>query len=309
MSSSAATATATKKMKVVSNLAGNSADYSPFAREFMEKHPSAGLSAAVHAINCHTADMFLLFLSIISDKYGHSVDDLVSTIKMDERWNEAQTHPLVKSLTYFEQEDADAVTEASKPPLSRKTAAEVPTETLQEEVKAPKKAKAAPKAKTKIVSAVAEAAGVEESVVAAAAADVPCMADACTTEVEVKPAKKAPAKKATAKAAAEEAPVAVEEAVSEEKPKKKAPAKKAAAAAEEAPAAAEGTPTGDSAEPAVRGPTPAKKKAPAKKAAAVAAVDELATSMASLTVEEAKPAAAAAPKKTIARKPAAAAKA
>jgi hypothetical protein len=308
MSSSAAAATAIKQMKVVSNLAGNSADYSPFAREFMEKHPSAGLSAAVHAINCHTADMFLLFLSIIADKYGHSVDDLVATIKTDERWNEAQTHPLVKSLTYFEQADADAVTEASKPPLSRKTAAEVPTETLQEELKAPKKAKAAPKPKTKIISAVAEAAGVEESVVAAAAADVPCMADACTTEVEVKPAKKAPAKKATAKAAAEEAPVAAaEDAVSEEKPKKKAPSKKADAAAEPAAEPA--------AEEAVSEEKP-KKKAPAKKATtgdsakkATAAVEELATSMASLTVDEAKPAAAAAPKKTIARKPTAAAKA
>lgn len=285
-SAAAAVASANKTLRVNSALEGNAADYTPFAQDFLRKHPSATLAAAIHALNCHTADMFLLFLSILAEKYGHSVDDLVATIKTDERWTEAQVHPLVKSLNYFEEADVTCASTAASA-IPGKTQADITTEQLHNEVVAPKKSrvtakpkagakaaeeapavaaptkKATAKKKTTVseVSTIAEAAGVEISLIAEAAAQAAHDAEEAAA---AKPKKASKAK--TAAATTED--VVEEAAPAEVKPKKASTKAKVAA-----------TPTAD------------------------AEVDAAAEAIASLTVSEV---AAAKPKKTVARKPTAA---
>jgi hypothetical protein len=257
MSASSATAAAQSKptiksMKVNSKLEENVAEYIPFSAEILAKHPSATLTAALNVLNCFTADMFLILVHIIAEKYDHNVDDVIATIKYDERWEQARSHPLVKSMTYFNQEDIDK--EMGTIPISRKVKSDVSAEDLHDAEVAPKKAKAAaseageapaPKKSSKKKAAAAE---VEE---AAPVAEI----------VETPVPKKASKKKAAAVAEVEEAAAPAEEAVPHTPvTPKKVSKKKVAAEAEETPAAAE--------------PPPAPKKASKKKAAAAPAEAE-----------------------------------
>jgi hypothetical protein len=92
-------------MQVQPELVGNAEDYKPFSREFLERNPSAILKATMDIISCHTADAFSAVLSILCDKYGHDLNDVIETIKAHDTWKALQTHPLIKSLTYFNEDD------------------------------------------------------------------------------------------------------------------------------------------------------------------------------------------------------------
>lgn len=92
-------------MRVEPELVGNAEDYKPFSREFLAEHSSAVLKATMDIISCHTADAFCAILCILCEKYGLGLDDIVETIKGHDRWKTLQTHPLIKSLTYFDEDD------------------------------------------------------------------------------------------------------------------------------------------------------------------------------------------------------------
>ncbi len=93
------------ELRVQPELVGNADDYKPFSREFLERHPSAILKATMDIISCHTADAFSAVLSILCEKYGHDLDEVIDTIRAHETWKTLQTHPLIKSLTYFNEDD------------------------------------------------------------------------------------------------------------------------------------------------------------------------------------------------------------
>ena len=263
MSASATTAAQSKptikSMKVNSKLEENVAEYIPFSAEILAKHPSATLTAALNVLNCFTADMFLILVHIIAEKYGHNVDDVIATIKYDERWEQARSHPLVKSMTYFNQEDIDK--EMGTIPISRKAKSDVSAEDLHDAEVAPKKAKAA-------ASEVGGAPAPKKSSKKKAAAAT--VAEEAVSEV-VKEAVEAPApatapKKSSKKKAAVEAPAATEAEVVEAPapataPKKSSKKKEAV----EAPAAAT---------EAVEAPATTAKKSSKKKAAATPAEGE-----------------------------------
>ena len=157
-------------------------------------------------------------MEILADKYEHNFDEMLQCIKLDERWIGALEHPLVKSMSYFDQEDLENVVAANERAIAGvKQPASTPTEELE-----------AAEPTVKVKKSRKTAAVVEEAAAAAAAA-------APLAEEEApKPAKKSSKKKA---AAAEEAPAAEEAAPAAEetpKPAKKS-SKKKATAAEEAP--------------------------------------------------------------------------
>ena len=275
-----------KSVKVTTALEGNLTGYKPYCVEFLRKHPSSILKAALHAINCHTADMFLIMVDILADKYGHNVDEMVSCIKVDERWLNALEHPLVKSMSYFDQEDLENVTGANEAAIAeaaRTSGAKAPSSTPITELEAGEPAVKPKKSRKAAVAAAEEV--VEVPAAAAAAAAV---------EEEPKPAKKSSKKKA---AAVEEVVAAVEE---PPKPAKKSSKKKAAAAEEEVVAP-----------PTEEEPPKAAKKSSKKKAAAepapVPEVDDLAAAVSGMNLgaeEEAPPAPKPTTKKVISKKPA-----
>jgi hypothetical protein len=94
------------EMRVEPELVGNAEDYKPFSQEFLRRHPSAILKATMDIVSCHTADAFSAVLSILCEKYGHDLEEVIETIKAHDTWKSLTLHPLIKSLTYF---DEDAV--------------------------------------------------------------------------------------------------------------------------------------------------------------------------------------------------------
>ena len=273
-----ATATASKKKIAIQGTAGTRhAEYNPISDSFLRANPKSVITAVIHGMNAHCADMLITMLDIMADKYGHQVNDLIDAVKGDDRWKAVTEHPVLNSLGYFDQEDADRV-------IGKKTAASKPTEELHDEVKPAKAAKptlieeaaAVPEVNPKKTTKKA-AAAVEEAPVEAA------------SEPEVKP------KKATKKAAAAAEETPVEEAAPEAKPKKTTKKTAAAAAAvEEAPVEAAPAPE-------------AKPKKTTKKAATAAApdavVDALTESVAKMTTEESDATPAPAKKKVVSKKP------
>ena len=242
MSSAAAKPVPRKSIKVTTALESNLADYKPYCVEFLRKHPSSALKAAIHAINCHTADMFLIMMEIISDKYGHNFDEVLQCIKLDERWINALEHPLVKSMSYFDQDELENVVAANERAIAGvKQPASTPTEELEADeptVKVKRSRKAAP--------------------VAEEAAPAPAPAE----EEAPKPAKKSSKKKAVVEEVVEAA-----EPIAEEPPKPAKKSSKKKAAVEEVVEAAE--PVSEEA------PKPAKKSSKKKEAAAAAAAEDV----------------------------------
>lgn len=93
------------ELRVEPELVGNAEDYKPFSQEFLRRHPSVILKATMDIVSCHTADAFSAVLSILCEKYGHDLDEVIETIKAHDTWKGIQTHPLIKSLTYFNEDD------------------------------------------------------------------------------------------------------------------------------------------------------------------------------------------------------------
>jgi len=191
-------ATTTPAITVTETLTGKEADYVPIAQEYLRAHPSASLTAVINMLNCHMADMFITMLTIMGDKYGHTIDEMIDVVKADPRWDAVQTHPLVKSLSYFDERDADRA-------IGSKVKSDTPTETLQESVTEIKKARL--KKAAAATAAPEEAAAVEEATkpakkttkkaTAAAIATEETTVAAAATEEAPKPAKKTTKKAAT----------------------------------------------------------------------------------------------------------------
>jgi len=86
--------------------------------EHMHYHAAAmGSSAAtaykasLELIFAHVADIHMLMLKIIADKYGHSVEEMLETVRENEEWNSIYLHPVLKSMIYFPvPEEANAKT-------------------------------------------------------------------------------------------------------------------------------------------------------------------------------------------------------
>jgi hypothetical protein len=92
-------------IKINTDLTENASDYRPFSQQFLKAHPSAAMKAVSNVLMCHVADMFMITMDVMSRKYGHSVEEMINTIKDDAAWKDASIHPMIKSLTYFDQDE------------------------------------------------------------------------------------------------------------------------------------------------------------------------------------------------------------
>jgi hypothetical protein len=92
-------------IKINAELTENASDYRPFSQQFLKAHPSAAMKAVSNVLMCHVADMFMITMDVMSRKYGHNVEEMINTIKDDAAWKDASIHPMIKSLTYFDQDE------------------------------------------------------------------------------------------------------------------------------------------------------------------------------------------------------------
>ncbi len=67
----------------------------------MKSSAATAYKASLELIFAHVADIHMLMLKIIADKYGHSVEDMIETVRENEEWNSIYLHPVLKSMIYF----------------------------------------------------------------------------------------------------------------------------------------------------------------------------------------------------------------
>ncbi len=67
----------------------------------MKSSAAISYKASFELIFAHVADIHMLMLKIIAEKYGHSVEDMIETVRENEEWNSIYLHPVLKSMIYF----------------------------------------------------------------------------------------------------------------------------------------------------------------------------------------------------------------
>jgi len=75
--------------------------------------PHEAFKAVVDVLNAHGADMFHVIIQVIANKYGHSFDEMLETITDSPEYINMKIHPLLQSLSYFQQDDVDKVLQSN----------------------------------------------------------------------------------------------------------------------------------------------------------------------------------------------------
>jgi hypothetical protein len=77
---------------------------------------SEAYKATLEIMFCHMADMFEVVVDIIAEKYGHSKEEMIATVKTHPAFEMLRTHPVIDGLNYITEAElpvaAEAVTEA-----------------------------------------------------------------------------------------------------------------------------------------------------------------------------------------------------
>ena len=91
------------------------ADYQPGAIT----SPKSAFTASMHILFSHVADFHELVVRIISQKYGIPEEDILRVVMEHPEYTAMHIHPVIQSLGYFDQADADkvAITESAHLPL------------------------------------------------------------------------------------------------------------------------------------------------------------------------------------------------
>ncbi len=77
------------------------ADHMHYHAAAMSSSAATAYKASLELIFAHVADIHMLMLKIIAEKYGHSVEDMIETVRENEEWKSIYLHPTLKTLTYF----------------------------------------------------------------------------------------------------------------------------------------------------------------------------------------------------------------
>lgn len=81
--------------------------------------PKGAMAASLHLLFNHVSDFHKLMVRILSEKYKIPVEDMMKTIIEHPDYNTMQVHPIVYSMGFFTQEDADKALETEEPAPKR----------------------------------------------------------------------------------------------------------------------------------------------------------------------------------------------
>jgi hypothetical protein len=65
------------------------------------RDPASALQASLHLVLKHTADMFVCVLEAISEKYGHSVEEMTAVVMAHPGYKEMMVSPVLHDLGYL----------------------------------------------------------------------------------------------------------------------------------------------------------------------------------------------------------------
>ena len=69
---------------------------------------SEAFKASLEIMFCHMGDMFDVVLTVLSEKYGHSKEDMLATLVAHPSYQSLPRHPVLDSLGYFDEEELAA---------------------------------------------------------------------------------------------------------------------------------------------------------------------------------------------------------
>lgn len=77
-------------------------DHMHYHARTLEESADECYKASLELIFSHVADIHMVILKILSEKYGHSVEDMLATVMKHKEWKNIYLHPVLKSLIYFD---------------------------------------------------------------------------------------------------------------------------------------------------------------------------------------------------------------
>ena len=78
----------------------SSATHTPYQSRDLSTAPEA-YKATLEIMFCHMADMFEVVVGIIAEKYGHSKEEMIATVKTHPAFETLRTHPVIDGLNYI----------------------------------------------------------------------------------------------------------------------------------------------------------------------------------------------------------------
>ncbi len=91
-----------KDITVVNDIPDN---YVPYTSEQIKGDSKTAFKAAMEILFAHSADVFTCIVDIIAEKYELEVDDIMKTIVSHPKYTGLSIHPVIRSLSYFNQDD------------------------------------------------------------------------------------------------------------------------------------------------------------------------------------------------------------
>ncbi len=106
-----------KDITVVNDIPDN---YVPYTSEQIKGDSTFAFKAAMEILFAHSADVFTCIVDIIAEKYELEVDDIMKTIVSHPKYTGLSIHPVIRSLSYFNQDDClDSNCAASAAPVKK----------------------------------------------------------------------------------------------------------------------------------------------------------------------------------------------
>lgn len=114
----------------------------PYVPKTIVTHRAA-YAASLDVLLKHCADMHILTLTVLSEKYGIPVDDMVQTVMEDDGYKNMLVNPKIHALSSFDEKDLAKVV----PPPTPADPVEEVTKKMEEVALEPKPKKRIPKKK------------------------------------------------------------------------------------------------------------------------------------------------------------------
>ena len=86
---------------------------------------SEAYKATLEIMFCHMADMFEVVVGIIAEKYGHSKEEMIATVKTHPAFETLRTHPVIDGLNYITEAELPVADVAAVPAAATAAVKEV----------------------------------------------------------------------------------------------------------------------------------------------------------------------------------------
>ncbi len=73
-----------------------------FTPEELSSSAASAFKAATVAVMAHAGECFTTMVKVLSEKYGHPVEEMIAAVQGDERWQSMVLGPILEKLTVVE---------------------------------------------------------------------------------------------------------------------------------------------------------------------------------------------------------------